>query len=87
MNNRQNNYNYTARPNNSYGFNARHANQNQFLQNDRSGDNRARGHQQNNSYRSGNDTFSNYGSSGQQSMARNDRPGYYTSGYQGNKSQ
>lgn len=77
------------RPNNSYGYNARHANQNQFSRNDQNISGSNRGRQQNNSYTSGNGTYSNYGSSGQQSMLRNNRPGYYTSGYQnqGNNSQ
>lgn len=47
------------------------------------------GRQQNNSHRD-NSAYPNYGtqfSSGQQAVQRNDRPGYFTAGYQANNSQ
>lgn len=82
---RQNNYNNTVRPNNSYGYNSRHANQSQFSQNNQSVNSDSnRGYSQNNSYRSNNSAYPYYGPPGHQSASRNDRSEYYTSNYQAN---
>jgi len=81
-NGRQNDYSNSRRPSSNW-----HANQNQFPQNDHNTNRANYGRQQNNSYRSDNNAYPNYGTqhtSDQQSMRRNDRPGYYTAGYQAN---
>lgn len=71
-----------------------HVNRNQFSRNDQNmnGNNNADryGRQQNNSYRENSSAYPNYGtqfSSGQQATQRNDRPGYFTAGYQANNPQ
>jgi len=82
---RQNDYPNSRRPSGNW-----HANQNQFPQSDLNTNRGNYGRQQNNSYRSDNNAYPNYGTqhiSGQQPMRRNDRPGFYTAGYQANNSQ
>ncbi|XP_027849369.2 5'-3' exoribonuclease 2 homolog [Aphis gossypii] len=84
-NGRQNDYSNSRRPSGNW-----HANQNQFPQNDQNTNRANYGRQQNSSYRSDNNAYPNYGTqhtSDQQSMRRNDRPGYYTSDYQANNPQ
>lgn len=89
-------YRNSSRPvdhKNSTRTNNWHVNHNQFSRNDQNingnnnGDRYSR--QQNNSYRN-NSAYPNYGTqftSGQQGIGRNDRPGYFTAGYQANNSQ
>jgi len=81
---RQNDYPNSRRPSGNW-----HTNQNQFPQNDQNANRGNYGRQQNNSYRSDNSAYPNYGTNtpNQQSMRRNDRPGYFTAGYQVNNSQ
>lgn len=68
-------------------------NQNQYSRNDQNlnNDNRYRhSHKQIDPQRSGSNAYPNYGThylSGHQSSQRNDRPGYYTTGYQANNAQ
>lgn len=90
-NSRQNDHSSSGRPNNNYGYDSRHINHNQYSRSDQNAGNSSNnyGRQQSN-YGSGNSSYPNYGShqsSGQQSTNRNDRPGYFTSGYQANNSQ
>lgn len=90
----QNDRTNSRRPNSNYGHSNWHVNQNQFSRNDQSansGNNADRyNRHQNNFNRTDNSSYPNYGtnhSSGQLSTRSNDRPGYYTSGYQANNSQ
>lgn len=81
----RNDYPNSRRPSSNW-----HANQNQFPQNDQNTNHGNYGRQQNNSYRSDNNAYPNYGTqytSDQPSMRRNDRPGYFTAGFQANNSQ
>lgn len=90
----QNDHTNPRRSNSNYGQSNWHLNQNQFSRNDQSansGNNADRYNRNRTNFnRTDNSSYPNYGTghvSGQPSMQSNDRPGYYTSGYQANNPQ